>query len=73
MISTAVSTYVQICQRETALTHTLVQSCRIIMNMRRFQVEPRCSNGVTSDDFRLSTIIRTSHGTQEDVKLKLPS
>jgi len=42
------------------------------MNMRRLKVEPRCSNGVTSDDFRLSTVIQTSHSTQEDQEQKLP-
>ena len=72
MISIAVSIQVQTSQRETALTHTRLQSCRIIMNMRRLKVEPRCSDDVTSDNFRLSTVIQTSHGTQEDVELKLP-
>ena len=72
MISIAVSIQIQNCQRETVLTHTLSQSCRIIMNMRRLKVEPRCSNDVTSDNFRLSTVIQTSHGIQEDLELKLP-
>ena len=72
MISIAVSTQVQTSQREPALTHTPLQSCRIIMNMRRLKVEPRCSDDVTSDNFRLSTVIQTSHGTQEDLGLKLP-
>jgi len=47
------------------------------MNMRRLTVEPRSSDGsggVTSDDFRLSTIIETSQGTggEEDLEVKLP-
>jgi hypothetical protein len=37
--------------------------------MRRLKVEPRYSNGVTSDDFWLSTVIQT---LQEDLELKLP-
>lgn len=49
-----------------------IASCRIIMNMRRLKVEPRGSNAVSTSDFRLSTVIQTSHGTQEDLELKLP-
>ena len=49
------------------------------MNMRRLKVEPRSSSndgsaGVTSDDFRLSTVIETSQGSgsEEDQEVELP-
>jgi len=48
------------------------------MNMRRLKVESRSTSdgsaGVTSDDFRLSTVIESSQGSvgEEDLEVKLP-